>query len=809
MENKKVNSEVDRILRKKAEEKLNMLKGQEPHSTEPLTMDAAIKRIYELEVQKFELEIRNEELVIAKENTEQEKEIFKEIFDFATFAYLSVSKEGEILAFNFAATQMLGKEGRELTKSSLHLFISQETLADYHLFLQKIFSTHTKQTCEVTLAYRGNTAPALSPSHVDVNIDGIISQNGEYCYLTLTDITERKKAEEKLKTSDRIFKHSLDMLCIAGFDGYFKVLNPAWTKTLGWSVEDLLSNPWIKFVHPDDRNETKNIKSVIVDGQEIFQFENRYICKDGSVKWLSWNSFPYPEENIMFGVARDVTASKQRELVINNFFEQPLNLNLIADFDGKINRANSAWEIVLGYKKHDITGSNFFDFIHPEDIAPTIEEMKKLQKGISTLHFENRYRHKNGKYRTLAWSSITSLYEQLVYAVAIDITDLKQAQQIKHELDVSRKSAIFKQNFLANMSHEIRTPLTGVLGMVDILEQTPLSEEQKDYLKTLKNSGENLREIINQVLDYSKIEAGKVSIRPIVFEFRSFLHDAKNLFKYKQNKDIKIKIVSHDQIPDYIIADRLRLSQILNNLTSNALKFTKEGSVTIRSAPVSINAKSNELVIKVEVTDTGIGIPVCMQKKLFIPFSQIEAADIREYEGTGLGLSICKQLVELMGGKIGVISQEGKGSTFWFTFTAFMAEGQLKNKKLEANNTPNTKNLHILLVEDKVVNQKVIGLMLNSLGHSATIACNGKRALELYQPGKFNLILMDIQMPVMDGITATQKLKEEYQILPPIVGLSANAFEGDRPKYMALGMDEYLTKPVKKEDFNGLIRKLF
>ncbi len=243
------------------------------------------------------------------------------------------------------------------------------------------------------------------------------------------DITERKRVEEKLKTSDRVFKHSLDMLCIAGFDGYFKVLNPAWSKTLAWTDEELLSKPWIDFVHPDDRDATKDIKSVIVDGKEVYQFENRYICKDGSIKWLSWNSFPYPEENIMFGVARDITVSKQRELMINNFFEQPLNLNLVAGFDGKIHRVNSAWELFLGYKKDEILKADFFDFIHPDDISITIEEMEKLGKGITTLHFENRYRHKNGEYRKLAWSAISSLDENLIYAVAFDITEKQQAEE--------------------------------------------------------------------------------------------------------------------------------------------------------------------------------------------------------------------------------------------------------------------------------------------------------------------------------------------------------------------------------------------
>jgi len=344
--------------------------------------------------------------------------------------------------------------------------------------------------------------------------------------------------------------------------------------------------------------------------------------------------------------------------------------------------------------------------------------------------------------------------------------------------------------------------------MIEIMEQTLLTPEQKDYLDTIKTSGENLREIINQVLDYSKIEAGKVSIHPRVFEYTSLPLDAMSLYKNNLKAGVKFLNTIDPKIPEWIEADNSRLLQILNNLVSNAVKFTSQGVITIRSSLVSSQPVNGQVTIKLEVSDTGLGIPDDLQSKLFVPFSQIEVMDIRNHEGTGLGLSICKQLVEMMEGEIGVISKEGKGSTFWFTFPAKIAPkpavglvqtevGVLSNK------------LHILLAEDKTVNQKVIKLMLTSMGHEVTIANNGQVAIELYLPGQFDLILMDIQMPVMDGITATQKLKEKYKTLPPIVGLSANAFEGDKQKYMDLGMDEYLTKPVKKDDFHNILKRLF
>jgi len=393
-------------------------------------------------------------------------------------------------------------------------------------------------------------------------------------------------------------------------------------------------------------------------------------------------------------------------------------------------------------------------------------------------------------------------------AIKEDITYRKQIEEIHKELEIANKTARFKQNFLANMSHEIRTPLTGVLGMIEIMEQTSLTHDQRDYLDAIKTSGDNLREIINQVLDYSKIEAGKVTLNPGIFEFK--LLPENTLFLYKNNVKAGVKLQSNidPKVPEWIEADSARLSQVLNNLVSNAVKFISQGSITIQSSLASSNPENGQVIIKMEVIDTGPGIPENMLTRLFAPFSQVEAMDTRNYEGTGLGLTICKQLVEMMGGEIGIISEQGKGSTFWFTLPAQTAQKpplEVQEKELPQYE----KKLHILLAEDKVVNQKVVKLMLSSLGHEVSIASNGQEALDLYQPGHFDLILMDIQMPVLDGITATQKLKEKHKDLPPIVGLSANAFEGDREKYMALGMDDYLTKPVKGTDFKRLVSKWF
>ncbi len=388
---------------------------------------------------------------------------------------------------------------------------------------------------------------------------------------------------------------------------------------------------------------------------------------------------------------------------------------------------------------------------------------------------------------------------------------------LEQEVEIAQKSLEFKKNFLANMSHEIRTPLTGILGMADIIAKTELSDNQREYINTLIHSGESLREIIDLILDYSKLEAGQVKLKSTVFSISKLFETIERIYAPQcKKKGLELETVISSYIPKHIIADMNKVNQILNNLLSNALKFTDKGGIIVKAkiddkqAIQGIHKNKKILCIKIEVKDTGKGIRNDELEKLFKPFSQIELEQTRTIEGTGLGLSICKELSEMLGGEIGVNNQQARGTTFWFTFKAIEAERQdvSKQESLKDYVPHNSKELTVLLVEDKVVTQKVVELFLNSLGHKVFFANNGKEAIEIYSPGKFDLVLMDIQMPIMDGVAATSILRKKYSELPPIVGLSANAFEGDREKFMSLGLDEYLTKPVKESDFIELLKKL-
>jgi PAS domain S-box-containing protein len=378
-----------------------------------------------------------------------------------------------------------------------------------------------------------------------------------------------------------------------------------------------------------------------------------------------------------------------------------------------------------------------------------------------------------------------------------DISDRKRSDELEQKIQVARKSAALKQQFLANMSHEIRTPMTGIMGMTSLLMRTNLSPAQQEYVRNIKISSENLLNIINDVLDLSKIEAGKMELKPNRISLREFVGEIREIFNHQaQSKGIRFSTAIDPGIPQFIVVDDQRLKQIVNNLLSNAFKFTDDGQVSIKFAVK--NKTEKHVAIICHVKDTGMGISKENQKQVFEKFTQIESSLIRPFEGTGLGLAICRELTQLLGGEISVESEPEVGSTFTFTF---LAEYDKKDGALPSeDHTRDYKELkiNVLHVEDKLLNQKVVGFILFNAGCNVDFVKNGKEALEYYKPGKYDIILMDIQMPVMDGITAYKELKRLHgDKLCPVIGLSANALEGDAQKYMAVGLDDYLIKPFQ------------
>lgn len=622
---------------------------------------------------------------------------------------------------------------------------------------------------------------------------------------------------------------------IVDYNGIVRFVSRNIQDLAGYTIEELLHKPFHDKVAREYRSQ---LHHAIFDSPSPTNYnasaEVKIVTASGAQKWVSCRIFPTNKEGdrtewqvVLWDIEEEKqkaleyealeAAHKDRLKMVQDIIDHVPSILYIKDKKGIYLMVNRKTEEVFGLSAKEVLGKST-DYLHghaPDRLSiyrqtdgEVVEEKRivELEEIVRTGN-KNRY----------FWVTKFPLFDEAgnVKYIGVVASDITERKETEIKLIASRQEAerakSAQEAFLANMSHEIRTPMNGIIGMANLLMSTSLTEEQKDFTESIHESARSLLGIINDLLDFSKIKSGKFAFERIAFKPRETIRKAVYPLQFKaEEKMIKLHLAIDGSVPEVLLGDPLRLQQVIINLAGNALKFTSKGGVEIFVSSEKINP--SKYILNVSVKDSGIGIPAGHLDKIFESFSQSKAEDSRKYGGTGLGLAIVKQLVELQNGSVHVSSTVGKGSVFSFSIPYEVGESApeefAKTAKDGFAQPASLHNLRILVAEDNLINQKVVKNTLARQGAQVTIVGNGQEAIAQVKQGGFDVILMDIQMPEVDGYKATRYIRQVMKSDIPIIAMTADALKGEEEKCLDAGMNGYVSKPFEPYTLYRLITEV-
>ncbi len=820
--------------------------------------------IYQMNFHKYEE--ANKEFLSLNAELKKNKETFFKISE-SLSAGIMIRQGNRFVYTNPAVARITGYPDDELCNMNYWDFVDPEyqSYVRERSFLRTL-SGNSTMTCEFSIISKNGRKKWVS-----LKANSILYNNQPAGLIYIIDITDRvnfeqilietnKQLEKALAVTKKITSFSparYKMYCNISDEDFYRIVISDLQETMQFPE---ISYPVIEVNgrrYTPDKVPVNLVKSLNVE----IPLKGRGII-NLFVYYTEDRPFILPEEQeLINSVGNSVEIYltnkyadeqlRQSEVWFRTIFEQAAVGICKSSLDGKFLRVNRRFCEMTGYTQDEICGLQFKDITHPSDFEIDLEKVQMLFDGhMMNFYQEKRYIHKD---KNIIWVNITVTIvhnnngqPENFLSIIEDITSHKRVEEeldvhrnnleqlisdrieglhlsnkeLEHSLSEAKKmifeaesASIAKSQFLAQMSHEIRTPLNGIIGMLSILIDCDLNQECIKYAKIAQSSGDTLLQIINEILDLSKVESNKFKLNISNLNLQTTMKDiSEMLLMAAREKNLEFRFKIDDNVPHFLKGDSLRLRQVLTNLSYNAIKFTEKGSVDVK---VTIDAESDlDLKLKFVITDTGRGISEDDIARLFIPFAQIDGTSNRKLEGTGLGLAISKDIVNLMGGEIGVESCEGKGSAFWFTSIFLKQSGvQLspdenvlsgKNRMCAIEETS-----RILIVEDNKTNQFVAKAILKKLGYKTDFAINGVECIEALKKKEYSLVFMDCQMSVMDGFQATKEIRSGNSgVINPdtiIVALTANAMEGYRDLCIQIGMNDYICKPIKIKEIEKIL----